>query len=503
MYYYKNPVIRGFNPDPSICRVGDDFYIVTSTFEYFPGVPIYHSKNLTEWELIGHCLTTAEQNSLEGCGQSSGIYAPTIRYHEGTFFMTTTNVSSIRNFIVHTKDPKTGWSSPVKVEQGGIDPTLFFDDEGKVYYASTGYDIGHRSCIQMSEIDPFTGEMFTDPKPISYGSGGAYPEGPHIFKKGGYYYLLVAEGGTEYGHTETIHRSKNIYGPYEPAPHNPILAHQKLLGRTQIHCTGHADFVEDQNGNWWAVFLGIRTVSYGLLHNLGRETFLAPVVWNEDGWPVIGNNGTVETDMQGPLPAQPGKRTGGFRDEFCGHTLDLNWTFIRNPAPDCAILGKIPGCVTVQGDESLSTPRVSPGFIGVRQTEYEMSAKTKLVGDLVDGQRAGLCAFYGSNHHYEIYLRRDKDKYFVGVNRRIHDLESEVYLHEIDYVSEIMFEMLGSDREYRFSYRTGETAVIAATGKLAALCTEGVEGTTFTGTFIGLFSQCGAASFDFFEMVNE
>ena len=160
---YKNPVIRGFYPDPSVCRAGDNFYLVNSSFEFFPGVPLFHSKNLAQWEPVGHCLTSKEQVKLDGCHASGGIYAPTIRYHEGWFYMTVTNVSDKGNFIVHTRNPEEGWSEPCWVKQGGIDPSLFFDEDGKVYYTTTGNLEDGTSTIQMCEVDPMTGEKLTKP----------------------------------------------------------------------------------------------------------------------------------------------------------------------------------------------------------------------------------------------------------------------------------------------------------------------------------------------------
>ena len=198
--HYKNPIISGYNPDPSICRVGEDYYIVNSSFEYFPGVPIYHSKNLVNWKMIGHCLTTENQLSLKKCRPSGGIYAPTLRWHNGTFFMTTTNVSGEGNFIVYSKELEKGWSDPVWIDQEGIDPSILFDDDGKVYFTSTGLDKTGKACILTSEINPFTGEKLTESRIISYGCGGRYPEGPHLYKIKGKYYLMFAEGGIEYVH---------------------------------------------------------------------------------------------------------------------------------------------------------------------------------------------------------------------------------------------------------------------------------------------------------------
>lgn len=267
---YRNPVIPGFHPDPSVCRVGDDYYLVTSSFEYFPGVPLFHSKDLVHWRQIGHCLTRVSQLDLSEARSSAGIYAPTIRFRDGTFYMTTTNVSGRGNFIVTTDDPHGEWSDGVAVDHPGIDPDLFFDEDGIVYY-TTSYNQG----IYQSRIDAKTGQRFSDPRLIWSGTGGQYPESPHIYRIGDWYYLFIAEGGTEYGHMETVARSKRPEGPYESCPDNPILSHRSI--QSPIQATGHADLVQTPDGDWWAVFLGIRPVGYPFRHHLGRETFLAPV----------------------------------------------------------------------------------------------------------------------------------------------------------------------------------------------------------------------------------
>ena len=272
---YRNPIISGYNPDPSICRVGEDYYIVNSSFEFYPGVPVYHSRNLVNWELEGYCLTEESQLDLHGCRPSGGIYAPTIRYHQGIFFMTTTNTSGKGNFIVHTTDMKKGWSEPAWVDQGGIDPSLLFDDDGTVYFASTSMDSEGKTGIFLCQVNPFTGERLTESVVISRGCGGRYAEGPHLYKWFGKYYLMLAEGGTEYGHMETILRSDSPYGPFEACPHNPILTHRDDM-REEIYCTGHADMIEDHNGNWWLVCLAIRPCQEKkdrvLLHNLDRKS---------------------------------------------------------------------------------------------------------------------------------------------------------------------------------------------------------------------------------------
>ena len=253
---FRNPIIPGYNPDPSITRVGDTFYLVNSSFEFFPGVPIRESKNLVNWAFTGYVLDRESQLPLDGSRPSGGIFAPTIRYHDGMFYMITTNVNLMPtghpNFIVHAEDPAGPWSEPAWISQVGIDPSIFFDDDGSCWYTGTGDDGNGRQGIVCFKLDPMTGEILSDKKIISHGSGGKCPEGPHLYKKDGWYYLMLAEGGTEFGHMETIGRSRTIDGPYEFCPNGPILTARDDNGNgSPIQCTGHADIVDDANGNWW------------------------------------------------------------------------------------------------------------------------------------------------------------------------------------------------------------------------------------------------------------
>ena len=247
---YKNPILPGFNPDPSICKVDEDYYIVTSSFEFYPGVPIYHSRNLVNWELIGYCLTRKSQLDLENTQSSGGIFAPTLYHHNDFFFLATTDINK-GNFIVYAENIYGPWSDPVWIDQRGIDPSLLFDEDGTVYFLSADND-GEVCSILMCTINIFTGEKLSKTHIINSGCGGRYPEGPHLYKIFGKYYLMLAEGGTEYGHMETIQRADSPYGPYEKCPHNPVLTHRNDM-KGEICGVGHADIVEDGNGNWWAV----------------------------------------------------------------------------------------------------------------------------------------------------------------------------------------------------------------------------------------------------------
>lgn len=297
---YRNPVIRGFNPDPSICRVGNSYYLVTSSFEYFPGIPIYHSTDLLNWELIGHCITRETQLKMEGIKASGGIWAPTIRYYNGRFYVTAT-FSEHGNFIVYTDNPSSEWSDPIWTDMDGIDPSIFFEN-GKMYYCANdcGSRGGNGEGISLAEMNPETGKVIGEIKRIWTGTGGGFLEAPHIYHIGEWYYLLAAEGGSGFGHMTTAARSRNLFGEYEACPDNPILTNRhdtsKLVG-----CSGHSDLFKDTNGHWWIVHLATRKTS-GTMSSIGRETFLTPVVW-ENEFPVVKNARKASLDVDAKINA--------------------------------------------------------------------------------------------------------------------------------------------------------------------------------------------------------
>lgn len=488
---YNNPIIKGFNPDPSICRVGGDYYLVTSTFEFYPGVPVYHSTNLVNWGLINYCLTGKSQVDLENCRNSGGIYAPTIRYNDGTFYMTTTNTSNIGNFIVFTKDIYGEWSEPVLIDQGGIDPSLLFD-EGRVYFCSAAADDKGTSCILLCEIDIATGKKLADSKVISYGCGGRYCEAPHIYKIGEYYYLLLAEGGTEYGHMTTVQRSRSAYGPYEPCPDNPILSHRDAMG-TSVQATGHSDLFEDHKGNWWMVSLGIRQLSWTMLHNLGRETFLTPVTWREDKWPAVGIGGRTALEMEGPLPESPYPKSDDFTDEFKEEKLNLNWNFVRNPVFENYELK--PGYMRLKGTEATLSD-FAPTFMGIRQKEFHMSARALLdMKHMQDSASAGITAFYNKEYYYALCVSREADGYYIKLINTVHDYVNEVIRIKTEPAEEIELEIVTGVQFYRFYYIRKNERLYVGRAATAGLATEGTMTMTFTGTYLGIYAVNGAADF--------
>jgi len=496
---YRNPIISGCHPDPSICRAGDDYYLVNSSFEYFPGVPIFHSRDLFNWKEIGHCLTRKSQLKLEKAKSSNGIFAPTIRCHDGTFYMTTTNFTIGGNFFVSTDDPAGEWSDPIWVDQEGIDPSLFFD-EGKVYYATSG-----REGILQSEIDMRTGKKTGDVICVWKGTGGQFPEGPHMYKRGGLYYLMIAEGGTEYGHMETIARSSSPRGPFEACPHNPILTHRSIS--SPVQAVGHADMVEAADGTWWAACLGIRPSGYPYRHHLGRETFLVPVRWSSDGWPVMGEDGRIPAEtLTSDAPVRGAGTEGSVRDDFNSAKLDVNWNFLRNPNVDDWSLSDRPGWLRLASSPVTLNDEDSPAFLGRRQEHFECRVST-LVDFMPrsDNEEAGLVIRMNETHHYEIALTCRGDKRCVIVRRRIGSLSSVVAREEIPGGNVTL--SIKADRDtYYFSYSVGSSQEkTIASGETKYLATEVAGG--FIGVYLGMYATANGrtsgtpAYFDWFEYV--
>jgi alpha-N-arabinofuranosidase len=415
---FRNPILPGFYPDPSICRVGRDFYLVTSSFEYFPGVPIFHSRDLQHWQQLGHVLARRSQLDLTATASSGGIYAPTLRYHRGRFFLVTTHVGGGGNFLVTAARPEGPWSDPVWIDEGGFDPSLFFDG-GRVYYArdGNGADFDH-PVIEQAELDLGKGRLKGSMQVIWRGTGGVWPEGAHLFAMHGRIYLLAAEGGTAYGHCEVAARADSPFGPFEPCPQNPVLSHGNRRGHP-IQATGHADLVTLEDGSTWAVFLGVRPRS-GRHHHLGRETFLAPVHFSDDGWPVIGNAGQVELAMAAPQLPPHLFASVPVRDDFDGVVLDPVWVHVRNPPSGAVRLGERAGHLRLWG-QSASLDEVGPlAFVGRRQQDLVMSCKTRLhFSPQHPGEEAGLSVRAREDFHLDVAVRLGRAGREVVAVRRI------------------------------------------------------------------------------------
>lgn len=490
---YRNPVIAGFYPDPSICRVGEDFYLVNSTFEFFPAVPIMHSRDLVHWKQIGHCITRDSQLTLhkDAAGQNgTGIFAPTIRYHEGIFYMIVTNVGSgdgTGNFYIWTKDPAGEWSDPVFLDAPGIDPSLFFDEDGRVYYTGT-----NDTKIYLQELDLKAGKLLGKPKEIWGGSGGAYAEGPHLYRKDGWYYLLISEGGTERCHMLTMARSKNVEGPYDPCPHNPVMTNRSL--GLPIESVGHADLVQDQHGRWWAVCLGTRPLGYPPRHNLGRETMLLPVDWSGE-WPVFGDHGRVLEEFE--VEALPDGRSGQctaegqcsgpdfFEDDFQAGKPDFSWNYLYNP--DEALFEYRKEGLCLHGNENCLKDADSIAWIGRRQQHHVSETCVTLTFPVsLEGEEAGLTVYMNCRHHYEAALCCENQKRKLIFRRQIGSLE-KVECEVEDIPASVRLKLTSDKEFYIFSYQTRDGSwKELGRGEVQYLTTE--VGGRFTGNYIALYA---------------
>ncbi|HVZ85892.1 MAG TPA: glycoside hydrolase family 43 protein [Polyangia bacterium] len=502
---YRNPVLPGFHPDPSVVRVGEWFYLVTSSFEFFPGVPIHRSRDLVHWEPLGYVLSRDSQLPLATAGPSGGIFAPTIRYHHGTFYVITTNVSHGKTFFVTAKDPAGPWSEPVWLSGlEGIDPSLFFDDDGKVYLTSTGSAPG----IYAAQIDVATGKLLTPQRLIWTGTGGRYPEGPHLYKIGGRYYLMISEGGTEYGHMVTMARASSPWGPFEPCPRNPILTHRNTPLSQPIQGTGHADLVQDGEGSWWMVFLAFRPQGGFYWQHLGRETFLAPVRWDAQGWPVVNEGKPIALDesVRG-LPARPAP-VPPVRDDFNG-PLGLSWNFLRNPVRASYSTTERPGWLVLHGTAvSLEQPDgVSPTFLARRQEHLHARIATRL--DFVpgrDGEEAGLVLYRSPRHRYELGVRRGPGGREVFVRQTIGAYVSTVTAAAPAPGREpLILQIDAEPTRYAFSWGTAPDHLKPLGAAEPRLLSTEVAG-GFIGTTVGPYALAPAgaaapvpAAFDWFD----
>jgi xylan 1,4-beta-xylosidase len=310
------PVVPGFHPDPSVCRVGDTYWMVHSSFEYAPGVPLFRSTDLTSWEQVGHVLARPSQLDVSDAPGSGGITAPTLRHHDGRFWMVTTNLADGGwQTLVTAEDPLGEWSEPVRMPGvRGIDPDLAWDDDGTLVVTYAGFGAGGPAGLVQQAVDPATGAALTERQHVWQGTGGRFPEGPHLYRIGEWWYLLIAEGGTERGHAVTLARGRSPQGPFEPCPHNPLLTHRGI--ESPVQNTGHSDLVQRPDGSWAIVFHGVRPRGASpQFHVLGRETFAAEVAW-VDGWPRLGEWLTPE-----PAPVLP--------DELAGGDLPVSWVSPR------------------------------------------------------------------------------------------------------------------------------------------------------------------------------
>lgn len=519
MSILRNPLLPGFYPDPSVCKKGDDYYLVTSSFEYFPGIPIFHSRDFIHWHQIGHVLTRKSQANLEGIYPSRGIYAATIRYDERTdkFYVVTTLVGNAPyydniNFYVTASDPAGPWSDPIIIKGAeGIDPTLVFDGDEVYYLGNKRPQPELPECenrhIWLQRLDLSSGTLLGE-KITLLEHGALYdavaPEGPHLYHIGDWYYLMIAEGGTDHNHCSTIFRSRSIFGPYEGNPRNPLITHRNLRRDYPINSTGHADIIKLNDGSWWAVLLASRPDG-GDYRNLGRETFAVPVVW-EDGWPVFSpQTGHVEFTYPGPdLPEQPWDIPAAC-DHFNAPIPELYWNTLRTPDYEVFSLTERPGFLRLYlNRHTLSEPK-SPAFFCRRQQHMCFTAQTymEFIPKLIE-ESAGIVMFYNHLFYYALLLTLTDTGLKISLIR--HSSGEDVTMFTSLYKGNSLY--LKVHMEYQalnFYYSPNGLNWTQAGKTVEGTILNKETGGGFTGTYIGLYATADGrdsqtvADFDWFE----
>ena len=512
---FRNPILRGGYPDPSITRVGEDYYIVNSTFEYFPGLPVHHSTDLVNWELAGYGIQDPDfyrdAVNLVDVQSNGGIHAPSIRWHDGLFYIITTNVynpgdgqpTRMVNFIVTAEDVAGPWSEPHVIEGApGIDPDIFFDDDGRVWYVGNhgppDPEFAGQGEIWLQELDPQNWQLIGERHFLWRGAcDGTWAEGPHIYKRDGRYYLLIAEGGTSYNHAVMIAVSDDITGPYVSNDRNPILTSRNLSYSNWVHSTGHADMVELADGRWYMVALGKRNDEQGD-SNMGRESHLVPVAWEREPfpwkeikyeWPVVApDSGRVERFTPLPFEGALQHRNDAFTDDFDSGTLDLQWNFRRVPMPGIYSLDERPGHLRLYAHPNAIAERGRAALMGVRQQEsdFEFSARMAF-SPQQDNVEAGVSLFQKDDNYlnFTVVGRGEENvlRLVLAEGRQEPSTVEERVLD--DYDGEIVFRVVSKDSRYVYEYSLdrGASYTRFAETDAARLISRG-----YTGAYLGVYS---------------
>jgi len=516
----KNPILPGFNPDPSIVRVNDDYYIANSTFEWFPGVAIHHSKDLVNWELIGYGLNSTKYIDLLGEPTSGGVWAPCLTYSDGLFYLVYSDVKTMKgpykdvhNYLITAKSIKGPWSQPVYLNSSGFDASMFHDDDGRKWLLNELHDHRDRekrfAGIIIQEYDPKNKKLVGPIKNIFKGTKLGKTEGPHIYKLNGYYYLMTAEGGTGHDHAVTLARSKNLFGPYEVHPNNPILT-SKDKPQLELQKAGHASLVETQNGQWYIVHLCGRPVMPQKRCVLGRETAIQKVKWDANGWLMLetgSNSPQVNVPAPGlaPCPFKPEPA----RDDFDSKTLNLHFNTLRVPPDESWLsLTHRPGWLRLVGRESLGS-KFRQSLAARRITSLNCTAQTCVEFEPATFQQAaGLICFYDTQNYYYIKITNYEN---VGKCLTVCSSQNDNYTELTSQViplaqkschlkAEISYDKL----YFSYSLDGKQWHKIDQAFDITTLSDEFCEEGSFTGAFVGICAQDLAgtrtkADFDYFE----
>jgi len=502
---FFNPIISGFAPDPAICRVGETFFLVNSSFTLFPGVPIYKSKDLVNWHQIGHVLDRSSQLSLQKIRVSGGIYAPSIAYNKRnkTFYMITTNVDGIGNFFVKTKDPEQGWSDPIRLPHvGGIDPSFFFDENGRAYIVNNdepvgGHDYNGQRSIFLHRFDMAGDSTVGDQIEILRGGTHVekepiWIEGPHLFKVGKYYYLMCAEGGTGSRHSEVILRSRHPEGPWqEYEGGNPILTQRDGLDISRpdpVTCAGHADLVQAKDGKWWAVFLGCRPYETNF-YNTGRDTYLLPVSWN-NGWPTILPHAKPVPTVVDKANLDTEKApylTGNFSytDRFMGEKLAQRWYFLRNPEGDFWHTGN---GLRIHPKQTSIMQQENPAAVFVKQQHECFEAETELTFSPASGkQLAGMVLVQNEQYNF-VFGKTKRGNQTVVTLTRTEKNATTIASAPIEDNARLRMKIIGKGRYYDFLYAVNDAEWQTLARGVDAVNLSTSRSGGFIGTLIGLYA---------------
>lgn len=497
---YRNPILTGYYPDPSVTRVGDDYYLVNSSFAHYPGLPIFKSKDLVNWTQIGNAIDRPEQLNFNGRRISQAVFAPAISYHGGTFYIVNTCVECKGNFVITAKDPAGPWSNPIWLPFEGIDPSIYWEGD-KAYIVNNRapdepprYN-GHRA-IWIQEYDWRAGKMVGPSTQLINGGVDiskkpVWIEGPHIFRKDGYYYLTAAEGGTSVNHSQVVLRSKALRGPYVAFEGNPILTQRDLdpARPDMIGSAGHAQLVETQNGDWWATFLAVRPYADDF-YNIGRETFLLPVEW-KNGWPVILPRGQAIPHALNlpnlPVQPKPALPTSGdfvYVEEFDGNALPMEWIGIRTPQKPFYHLKD--GALALESGAPLGDLSGVPAFIGRRQQHANAIFSTTLrYSPARDGDRAGLAAVQSDRSNLFFGLTRIAGKRVVALyTRDAADSDTLIASAPITLSAPVTLTIRATGGTMAFDYGVGDKVKTLKDGVDATLLSTKKAG-GFVGTVVG------------------
>jgi xylan 1,4-beta-xylosidase len=510
---YQNPIVAGFYPDPSITRQGQDYYMVHSSFAYQPGLPILQSRDLVSWQLVGYALNAKSKIDLSGLGVSEGIFAPTLRYHQGVFYLITTAVGAGGNFLMTAADAAGPWSDPIWLpEIGGIDPDIFFDDDGRVYISHNDapdepplYQ-GHR-VIRLWEFDLVNKRVIKNKQSgrvivnggVDIATQPIWIEGPHLYKIDGWYYLLCAEGGTGPEHSQVVFRSKSLTAPFIPYAKNPILTQRDLPANRKfpVANSGHADLIQTEQGDWWAVFLATRPYMNNAF-NTGRETFLLPVTWQE-GWPVILPAGeaipyrlsqpNMALNASSALAVEP--LTGNFtwRDNFATQTIHPQWSWLGAARPQWFAIEK--NQLRLNMHEQVNQEHREFMFLGRRQQHMSFRASTELDITAQNGLVAGLLAFQNHQSYYYLGLEIDTKGYRVFIEQNDQgkvQLLGQTILPRSE-APQIVLTIQGERDKLSFVFQYGNAAPVSLLDNADAQVLSSEKAGGFVGTMIGLYAR--------------